>query len=73
MILFILTMMLLVGIIKLGIKLAWGTTKFMFGLGLFFLCPVLFIIVVIMGGFSTLWLPILLVGLLCGRGFGRAL
>ena len=61
--------MLLVGIISIGIRLAWGVTKFVFGLGLFWLCPVLFILVVLLGGFSHIWLPILIVGLLLGRGF----
>ena len=62
---------LLFGVVKAGLKLAWGTTKFIFGLGLFWLCPVLFVLVVLLGGFTHLWLPILVVGLLFGRGFGR--
>ena len=61
--------MLLAGVISIGIRLAWGVTKFVFGLGLFWLCPVLFILVVLLGGFSHIWLPILIVGLLLGRGF----
>ena len=67
----ILRLMLLFGVVKAGLKLAWGTTKFIFGLGLFWLCPVLFVLVVLLGGFTHLWLPILVVGLLFGRGFGR--
>ena len=65
----ILMLMLLFGVVKAGLKLAWGTTKFIFGL--FWLCPVLFVLVVLLGGFTHLWLPILVVGLLFGRGFGR--
>ena len=61
--------MLLVGVISIGIRLAWGVTKFVFGLGLFWLCPVLFVLIVLLGGFSHLWLPILIVGLLFGKGF----
>lgn len=67
----LLPFMLLAGVISLGIRLAWGTTKFLFGLGMFFLCPLLFVVVVLLGGFSHLWLPILIVGLLCGKGFCR--
>ncbi len=67
----ILMLMLLFGVVKAGLKLAWGTTKFIFGLGLFWLCPLLFFLVVLLGGFTHLWLPILVVGLLFGRGFGR--
>ena len=63
--------MLLAGVISLGIRLAWGVTKFVFGLGLFWLCPVLFVLAVLFGGFSHLWVPILIVGLLLGRGYRR--
>ena len=67
----ILMLMLLFGVVKAGLKLAWGTTKFVFGLGLFWLCPVFFVLVVLLGGFTHLWLPIVIVGLLFGRGFRR--
>ena len=66
-----LMIMLLVSVIIIGIKLAWGVTKFIFGLGLFWLCPLLFILVVLLGGFTHMWLPILIVGLLFGGGFRR--
>ncbi len=69
--LIILTIMLVAGVIGFAVRLAWGVTKFVFGLGLFCICPLLFIVVVLLGGFSTLWLPILIIGLLFGRGFGR--
>lgn len=62
---------LFVFIVKIGLRLAWGTAKFIFGLGLFWLCPLLFVLVVLLGGFSTLWLPILIVGLLFGGAFSR--
>ena len=67
-----LTLMLLSGVIVTGIRLAWGITKFAFGLGLFWLCPVLFVLIVLIGGFSHMWLPILLVGLLFGRRYRLA-
>ena len=67
----ILMVMLLIGVISLGIRLAWGVAKFVFGLGLFWLCPVLFVMAVLLGGFSHMWLPILIIGLLMGRGYRR--
>ena len=70
--LMIMSVALFLGIISLVIRLAWGTAKFVFGLGLFFFCPVLFVLAVILGGFSHIWLPILIIGLLLGRGFVRA-
>ena len=66
-----LTLILLISVICAGIRLAWGTAKFVFGLGLFWFCPILFVLVVLLGGFSHLWLPILIVGLLFGKGFRR--
>ena len=68
----ILMMMLLIGIVNAGLRLAWGTGKFLFGLGLFWVCPLLFIVVVLLGGFSHMWLPIVILGLLLGRGYRRA-
>ena len=62
---------LFVSVISIGIRLAWGTTKFLFGLGLFWFCPLLFVLAVLFGGFSHTWLLIVIVGLLFGRGFGR--
>ena len=67
----ILMLMLLTGIVKAAFRLAWGTTKFLFGLGLFWICPLLFILVVLAGGFAYMWLPIVIVGILFGRGFRR--
>ena len=68
---FVFMMMLLVGVISAGIRLAWGATKFFFGLGLFWFCPLLFVLAVLLGGFSHTWLLIVIVGLLFGRGFRR--
>ena len=67
----ILMMMLLAGVISIGIRLAWGATKFFFGLGLFWFCPLLLVLAVLFGGFSHTWLLIVMVGLLFGGGFRR--
>ena len=67
----VLLLMLLIGVIGAGIRLAWGATKFVFGLGLFWFCPLLFVLVILLGGFSHMWLPILIIGLLFGRVFRR--
>ena len=53
------------------LRLAWGATKFIFGLGLFWFCPLLFVLSVLFGGFSHTWLLIVIVGLLFGGGFRR--
>ena len=67
----ILMAMLLAGVISIGIRLAWGATKFFFGLGLFWFCPLLFVLAVLFGGFSHTWLLIVIVGLLFSGGFRR--
>ena len=72
MLLMILMLALLAGIVRIGIRLAWGLTKFIFGLGLFWICPVLFIVAVLFGAFSHTWFLILLVGLFCGNRFAHA-
>ena len=68
----ILMVMLLVGVINAGVRLAWGTGKFLLGLGLFWVCPLLFIVAVLLGAFSHMWLPIVILSLLLGRGYKRA-
>ena len=65
-------LMLFFGIVSLGIRLAWNLTKLALGLGLCWLCPVLFVLAVLFGWFSHLWLPILIVGLLFGGLLRRA-
>ena len=64
-------LVLLFTVIRVGLILAWKTTKFMFGLGLFWFCPLLFVLIVLLGGFTSMWLPIVIVGLLFGCGFRR--
>ena len=67
----ILMAVLFVSVISIGIRMAWGATKFIFGLGLFWFCPLLFVLAVLFGGFSHTWLLIVIVGLLVGGGFRR--
>jgi hypothetical protein len=67
----ILMVMLLASVISIGIRLAWGATKFLFGLGLSWFCPLLFVLAVLFGGVSHTWLLIVIVGLLFGGGFRR--
>ena len=67
----ILMAVLFVSVISIGIRMAWGATKFIFGLGLFWFCPLLFVLAVLFGGFSHTWLLIVMVGLLFGGGFSR--
>ena len=63
---------LLLGIVSLAVRLSWGILKFVFGLGLFWICPLLFVLAAMFGLFSHMWLPILIVGLLFGGMFRRA-
>ena len=72
MLVMILMLMLLFGVFRAGLRLAWGTTKFLFGLGLFWFCPLLFVLAVLLGWFGYMWLPIVILGLLFGRGYRRA-
>ena len=68
----ILMVMLLACVISLAIRFAWSAVKFVFGLGLFWFCPLLFVLAVAFGWFSGMWILILIIGLLCGGGFRRA-
>lgn len=68
---FVLMAVLFASVISIGIRLAWGMTKFFFGLGLFWFCPLLFVLAVLFGGFSHTWLLIVIVGILFGSGFRR--
>ena len=57
------------GILRVALRLAWGTAKFLFGLGLFFFCPLLFVIAVMLGWLGHMWIPILIVALIFGNRF----
>ena len=70
--LLIFMIMLLVGIVGLAIRLSWGLVKFALGLGLLWFCPLLFVLAVVFGFFSHMWLPILIIGLIFGGVFRRA-
>lgn len=61
--------MLFFGIVKVALKLAWGATKFIFGLGLFFVCPLAFVILAATGLLGNMWIAILIVALICGFNF----
>lgn len=67
----ILLMVLFFAVIGVGIHLAWTVTKFVIGLGLFCFFPIAFVLLVLLGAFSSLWLPILIVGLLLSICFRR--
>ncbi|MBR2561452.1 MAG: hypothetical protein IKE31_04800 [Eubacterium sp.] len=69
MLIMLLMLFLFLGVLVAGIHLAWGITRFLFGLGLFWLCPLLFVLAVLFGGFSHIWPLILIIGLLCQRGY----
>lgn len=65
----VLFIMLFFAILKAAFKFAWGAAKFIFGLGLFFACPLLFVILAAMGLLGNMWILILIVALFCGGGF----
>ncbi len=67
--LILVSVMLFAGVVSFGLRMAWSLTRFVFGLGLFWFCPLLFVLAVVLGGFRNIWLLIVIVGLLCGRGF----
>ena len=68
----ILGIILALFVIRLALKLAWGLIKLLFSLGLFALCPVLFILLGVLGLLGSGWWVVVLIGLLCGIGFGKA-
>ena len=67
--LILVSVILFAGVVSFGLRMAWSLTRFVFGLGLFWFCPLLFVLAVVLGGFRNIWLLIVIVGLLCGRGF----
>ena len=62
---------LFVGILMIGIRLAWGAAKLLFGLGLFWFCPLLFVLAILLGGFAHIWPLILIIGIVCRMGYSR--
>lgn len=67
----IILIILLFGVIRIGLRLAWSVTKFVFGLGLFFFCPLLFVIAAATGFFGSMLLPLVILVLLFSFGFIR--
>ena len=59
-------------VIRLALKLAWGLLKIIFSIGLFALCPILFIVLGVLGLLGSGWWVILIIAALCGIGFGRS-
>ena len=59
-------------VIRLALKLAWGILKFLFSLGLFAICPILFLLLGVLGLLGSAWWVILLAAILCGIGFGKS-
>ena len=68
----IITVLLVLFLIRLALKLAWGLIKFLFSLGLFALCPVLFIVLGILGLLGTGWWIIAIIAVISGIGFGKS-
>lgn len=64
-------LIILVSVVMAGISLAWSLAKFICGLGLFFVCPTVFILAAMLGVLGEMWIPILLVGLFSGGLFRR--
>ena len=67
----IILIILLFSVVKIGLKLAWSALKFVFGLGLFFFCPLLFVIAAAMGMFGSMLIPIIIMIVLFTFGFIR--
>ena len=67
----ILAVILVLVVIRVAIHLAWSLIKFLFGLGLFAVCPTLFIILGIMGVLGSGWWIIAAAALIFGIGFGK--
>jgi len=67
----IILIILLFSVVKIGLKLAWSALKFVFGLGLFFFCPLLFVVAALMGTFGTMLIPIIVLIVLFTFGFIR--
>lgn len=67
----IILIILFFSVVKIGLKLAWSALKFVFGLGLFFFCPLLFVIAAAMGMFGSMLIPIIIMIVLFTFGFIR--
>ncbi|MBQ9062750.1 MAG: hypothetical protein IJ121_08035 [Eubacterium sp.] len=72
MLMMLLMLMIVIGVVRIGLKLAWGAVKILFGLGLFAVCPMLLIALVFLGFYSYGWLILIVLSWIFGRGFVRA-
>ena len=70
--LMILVMILFTWALTIGLKITWGATKLAFGLSVFLICPPLFALMVLLGGFAHIWIPIVIIGILISGGLRRA-
>ena len=70
--LMVLVMILFTWALTIGLKITWGATKFAFGLSVFLICPLLFVLMVLLGGFAHIWIPIVIIGILISGGLRRA-
>ena len=67
----IILIILFFSVLKIGLKLAWSVMKFVFGLGLFFFCPLLFVLAAATGMFGSMLIPLIVLIVLFTFGFIR--
>ena len=63
--------LLLLGLLITGFRLTWGIVKFIFGIGLFIICPLLIMLGIIFELILPLLIPIAIVAILYRSGFAR--
>ena len=59
------------GMLRFMLRATWHVTKFFFGVGLFVACPLLFLAAVLLGVFQSMWVPIVICGLIYWICFKR--
>ena len=59
------------GVVRFGLRLAWGLLKFVIGIGLFALCPALLAALLIFGFFGHGIIPTIVLILVLARVFRR--
>jgi uncharacterized membrane protein YhhN len=67
----IILIILFFSVLKIGLKLAWSVMKFVFGLGLFFFCQLLFVLAAATGMFGSMLIPLIVLIVLFTFGFIR--
>ena len=68
----ILFLVLFFGVIRFGLRLAWGLVKILCGIGLFAFCPALLAAMLIFGFFGHGIIPMIILALVLTRLFRRA-